>query len=358
MKILEIIPTLESGGAEKFVVELSNEFSNIPNTEIHLLTFYNTSQDIFRGLLSDKVILHTFNKSSGFNFKIFFKLYKLIKELKPDVVHSHINAFNYLPFSIFLQRKVRFFHTIHSDAYKEANKIGRFIRKIAFKCHLCQAIAISDKSQESFISCYNSDLPLIVNGCSYYRKNTTNLISKFRITNTTKVLINVARIVPVKNQAMLLKVCNRLIKEGQDIVILIIGRIGDQTVYNEICHYFDNHRIIHLGEVENPRDYMSQADYYCLSSIYEGLPISLLEAFSVNLIPICTPVGGIVNLIKNGTNGFLTEEVTEDSFYNTLKKALMIDEEKKMAMKSIMKKDFEDYTMKKCAEHYLDLFVK
>lgn len=358
MKILEIIPTLGSGGAEKFVVELSNELAEIPNIEVHLLTFYNRPQDIFREQVSDKVFIHTFNKTTGFSFKIYIKLFKLIKEINPDVVHSHINAFNYLPLSFLFHRKVRFFHTIHSDAYKEAGKPGRFLRKISFKLHLSQAIAISESTQDTFRKCYNMELPIIENGCSIYKKTTKDFILQYKLTDKTQVLVNVARIIGLKNQIMLAKVCSKLIQEGFDIVLLIIGRVIDQSVYSELCNYIDNQRIIYIGEVTNPRDYMFQADLYCLSSIYEGLPISLLEAFSVNCIPVCTPVGGIVTLIQNEKNGFLSEDISEDSFYKTLKKALMIDEREKMTIKSIMKKDFEDYTMKKCAEHYFNLFLK
>lgn len=41
-------------------------------------------------------------------------------------------------------------------------------------------------------------------------------------------------------------------------------------------------------------------DAYALCSSYEGMPISLIEAIGVGCIPVCTPVGGIVDVVHNG----------------------------------------------------------
>ncbi|WP_449440722.1 glycosyltransferase [Pedobacter steynii] len=72
----------------------------------------------------------------------------------------------------------------------------------------------------------------------------------------------------------------------------------------------------------NVVDYLSIADAFCLSSIFEGMPISLIEALSVGCIPICTPVGGISQMIKHGKTGFLSRDVSVDSYCDVLKEAL------------------------------------
>ena len=45
---------------------------------------------------------------------------------------------------------------------------------------------------------------------------------------------------------------------------------------------------------------MSLADYFVLSSDFEGLPLTLIEAMSMGITPICTPAGGVVDVIKDG----------------------------------------------------------
>lgn len=86
--------------------------------------------------------------------------------------------------------------------------------------------------------------------------------------------------------------------------------IGDgplrETVDNEIRrHGLDD--CVHLpGLQEDVRPYLAAMDVYMMSSIFEGLPIALLEAMSMECAPVCTAVGGIPELIDDGKNGLLT----------------------------------------------------
>ena len=71
-----------------------------------------------------------------------------------------------------------------------------------------------------------------------------------------------------------------------------------------------------LGKVTNVSDYLLCADAFVLTSIFEGLPISLLEALSAGVIPVCTPVGGIINIVTKNI-GFLSEDVSKDAYSQT-----------------------------------------
>ena len=76
-------------------------------------------------------------------------------------------------------------------------------------------------------------------------------------------------------------------------------------------------------------------------------------------IPICTPAGGIVNVIRDGDNGFLTNDFTVDSFVDKLTEALLLSEDKR---KQIREKGYQDYvtlySMKTCAKKYEELYRK
>lgn len=88
-----------------------------------------------------------------------------------------------------------------------------------------------------------------------------------------------------------------------------------------------------LGTRNNPRDYMKAADAFCLSSLYEGIPITLIECFSVGTIPICTPVGGMKNMLKYGKNGILSMGVSRQEIEDSLVRFMDILDEGKEAMK-------------------------
>jgi L-malate glycosyltransferase len=85
--------------------------------------------------------------------------------------------------------------------------------------------------------------------------------------------------------------------------------IGDGPLRGEVEAAIERSGIreaIHLpGLQEDVRPFLSAMDVYLMSSIFEGLPIALLEAMSAGCAPVCTAVGGIPEVIRSGENGLL-----------------------------------------------------
>ena len=361
MKIFEIIPQLSTGGAERFVVDLSNELSQ--QNEVFLITFWPIEgvHGFYASQVSDRVKLISLNKKTGLDFSVFYNLYTLIKKHKPDIIHSHVDAILYT--SVFQFFCKGGFHTVHNQADKEAvGCLHRLIRKIAFKTGLIRAITISEESHNSFVSFYKTDACLIKNGrdipCGLkVSHKVMTEFKRFKRTETTKVIVHLAHIDDVKRQLLMAKVASRLFNEGFDFSVIFIGRASDEKYYKELRDSIPSNCFI-LGERKNPLEYLKEAGAYGLCSRYEGLPISLIEALGVGAIPICTPVGGIVNIIKNGQNGFLSSDTTEDSYYVALKSYLTSSEEELRRISSNALESYKPYSMKECAGHYLNLFKR
>lgn len=176
IKILEIIPNLSNGGAERFVCELSNELASRDNIECTVLTLFDIDRQE-PGLIDtlNKEVKHiSIGKKKGFDKNVFFKLYKIIKNGGYNVVHAHIGAIKYIIFASLLLSKVKFIATIHSEAQREAGKnIDRYSRFFMFKTHRCTPVTISDECRNSFENFYGMSVPMIYNGVSPYRKKGT-----------------------------------------------------------------------------------------------------------------------------------------------------------------------------------------
>lgn len=357
MKILEIIPTLDSGGAERFVLDLSNSLYD-NNIDVTILSLYKIDvedNNLLRSI-SNKVRIISLNKKKGLDIRLFFTLLKLINRERPDVVHSHIDAVLYLILPMLFLRQCRYFHTIHNEAHREAYGLARLYRKFIFCFGLCVPVIISKNSLQTFKDLYNRDALLIYNGCTEFEYSTENMVEQYKINAATKVLVNVARISSQKNQLMLVEGCMGLIEMGYDIVLLIIGKKQDEILASQIEKYTGN-RIKLLGECQSPRTFLQFADFFCLSSVYEGLPISLLEAFSVGCVPICTPVGGCVDVIDNGINGFLSDGISKEKYSAKLKMALDMSKEESLLMRQNTIASYKKYSMVNCAREYLQLFL-
>ena len=360
MRIVQIIPQLGQGGAERFVIDLCNEMSR--SHDVTLVVFYDCGdQGFFREELSDRVNFVMIPKRPGMDVGLSFRIMKLIKRVKPDVVHTHLRAIVYTLLSGLAFRKIKFFHTVHSEAEKESGgRVGKIFRNVAFKTNRFVPITISEESRRSFEALYNVRSVLIYNGRPGYdlssiRQSASDEVNGLRPEASAKVIVNVARIEEAKNQVALAKAVEHLNQRGVAIELCILGNPMNQAIYNELVSMGAKH--VHLlGVKTNPRDYMRVADAFCLSSVYEGMPITLIECFSVGAIPLCTPVGGIVNMIRDDENGMLAKGVSQQDIEDLLERFCTIDATSLERMKKASLLSFRHYDMQTCVDRYIRLF--
>ena len=356
MKILEIIPSLNSGGAEKFVVDLTNELSRQNHKCILLTLFGLSSKDIFRTLLSRNVKQDFLNKHLGFDVKCLFNLYKYVYKEKPNVVHAHIGSISYLILPALFYRRCKYFATIHSDAEFEAGKgLHKILRKFLFKCKLVTPITISEESERSFERFYAMSGILIPNGCSEYTFSEPINKDKYR-QNIDFLFVHAGRLNNVKNQICLVRAFDKLLKDGVKARLILLGRKEDEAIYNQISPYFSNN-IIYLGEHKDARAFINISDAFCLTSSWEGMPITIIEAFSVACPAIVTPVGGCINMVEDGVNGFLADDASEDSYYRSLKRFISLSEDERKQMKVNALAAYKNkYSIERTCKDYLKLF--
>ena len=360
MKIIQIIPHLGSGGGERFVVDLSNELAERGH-EVILCTLLTLEGDLgfYVPQVSSRVRLVSLNKGLGLSFAAMWNFAKLVKREMPDVIHSHLNTPPYIALAeLFLCKGV---HTVHNDAQKEASdRINQIARKLLFKLKRSIPVTISAESHRSFVEFYGFDAPLVYNGRNVspnmeVSEGVKQEFKEYRRTENTRCIVQLARFEPQKRIPMMARVATRLSKDGYDFCILNIGIPSNLQEYNEVMHSKPSCQYI-LGQKSNPLEYLKEAGAYALSSSFEGLPISLIEALGVGAIPICTPAGGIVDLVENGVNGILASDLEEESFYEAMKRYLSMTEVELEQMRQKAQQSYEPYSMTKCAGEYINLY--
>lgn len=359
MRIVHICRNLGTGGIEAVVCSLSNEM--VKKHDVTVCTIVKPSpEDKFYKELLPTVHRETIGRvGKGKPLYEMVKIAKFIKEGHYDIVHIH-GFFYYFALSVLLfHRKIVFCYTVHSDAFYENNpwdkRILRF-KRFCFRKRWINPISISPAVQISFSKLYQCHSHMIFDGvtCPTPSRGKT-IIDDYRFNNKTKVFIHAARICPEKNQLLLCRVFDRLIKEGEDVVLLIAGPIHHRDIYDNFRRYFSN-RISYIGDRPDIPTLLCSADGMCLTSSYEGLSMILLESISAGCIPICTAVGGVVNVIEDGVEGFLAHEITEESFYQAVKRCVNLSEEERLVMKNNCLKRAELFTASRSANEYLDFY--
>lgn len=358
MKILEIIQSLASGGAERLVVDLCNELSKSEDVTLLLL---KDAEHYYQPQLSEKVKVVRANIPVGFSFSQMWTCVKLIRQINPDVVHVHSHArYNILLANILLRKRYRFYMTIHSDVELHYSKgmSGLQVRLSGF-VGKCKFITISDINFQQFCRCHpRLKQKKILNGREFpaLSDKYTEVVEemrKYKTNDETKIFIHVARFHPCKNQLLLVNAFNELIHSAENVALVVIGANYDSPEGKRLQE-ISNNRIHFLGTKTNVYDYLACADAFCLSSDYEGMPMSLIEAMLSGLPMISTPVCGALDVITNGENGFVSRSHSLEDYKNAIKSFLNKYEEVSSFAK--LNKDKCHYTISNCAKEYVEWF--
>lgn len=364
MKIVQLVYSLCLGGAEKFVVDLSNQLAE-DGHEVTICMLLKADSDDDRLLynkqfVSPKVKFKSLGFLRGFSLDKSYKVIRYMMSIKPDIIHCHLNVIPYLYGLHLFDNKIKIYHTLHSIAQKTVQKgLQVRINRSFYKSGIITPVTISKECYDSYKNLYSlSNAIMIQNGrsrmpYSCHVEDVRNEIERMKSSDCSeRVFIHVARFNPLKNQDLLVAAFNKLHKHGVKFTLLVIGDGFDceeaQCLINSACP-----SIHFLGPKNNVQDYLKYSDAFCLISSYEGLPISLLEALSEGVTPICTNVGGIKDVLTEGVTGYLSESVTVDAFCDAINRFI----ERPLNSQSLIKYYEDNFSMKKCASEYESVFM-
>lgn len=346
MKIIQVISSLGKGGAERLVVDLCNKFSTEKDVEI-VLCVYNekNNEPTFKNELLKSVKYINLNKQNKSSLLFQIDVFRFLLKEKPDVVNSHLSgAVIYLYIPLLFLRKILFFHTVHNLAVEETTTpYLQKIRKVIYKTKKLTPISISKITKLSHSKLYNIDSELIYNGVNKTSStgefdSVVTEVNRLKDNTDTKVFLSIGRINAPRNQknyALLLSVFEKLKLNNINAILLIIGADNSEntSTLNELLKIKPTN-VYFLGTKNNISDYMLNANYYCLSSTFEGLPITIIEALEKGLPVLSTNVGGISEMITDNENGLLVNNFEIETYYQKVLELLSWNETKILNIKN------------------------
>lgn len=314
--IVHVLYRLDTGGMERIVVSLINATCDRYRHAVIALTGFG----ILRGEIEEAVTAClSLEKKPGKDWLCYWRFWHALRALKPDMVQTYNLGTLDLAVVVKLAGVQRLVHAEHgrdaSDPEGENPKYLRLRRWIAPL--IDRYVAVSPDLQHwltnrarirpskvvyipNGIDAAAFSLPRV--GCALRQR-----MGDFAPPGT--VLIgNVARLDKVKDQAGLISAFKLLREEaGQADCRLIIAGEGPQR------HELER-QIVQLGLVETVRllgtrddvaELLTECDLVVLSSIAEGMPVTLLEAMAARLPVVATNVGGVASVVEAGTTGTL-----------------------------------------------------
>lgn len=261
------------------------------------------------------------------------QLYKSIKKVKPDVVFAsamHINQRLLListlfPKTNFIVRNDNYLYTL--PAYK------KYILSITYKL-ADKIIAQTEEMEEELIKTGlpTSKVITLHNPLNAERiLEASNEESPFPQDGKIK-FVGVGRLADQKGYDILIKAFKNVHDVKPLSTLYIVGDTNYQNgeIYTKLQSMIDSlgikDSVVFVGFDSNPYKYIKNADVYVLSSRYEGLPNTLIEAQFIGTSCAavrCIPI--IERIIKDGYNGYLAESQNSQSLSEAMLKALSLD---------------------------------
>lgn len=342
-KILIRIGSLRHGGAEKVLVTF---LKNLPKDKYEidlLLNLYSGKYlaevpDWINVLYLNKGEMITTNRIQDIPKKAYRVLYqnllkkfpkilysKILKNKKYDVEFAAIHGMrdDILDSPIKSSKKIVWIHNdlrkteFHNYTDQEIRKFFGFDKIMVISEHIqkdFENLAQNEVEKSKIVRIYN---PL----------DTEEILIKSqepRIKNQDQqpTFVSVGTVFPQKGFDRLLKVHKKLLDEGFKHRIQIIGDGYDfENIKNLKTELGVNETAEMLGFTDNPYPYVKAADFYILSSRYEGFPTVLFEAITLKKNIIATDVSGVQEMLENGNLGLIVEN-SEEGIYEGMKKAL------------------------------------
>jgi len=319
INILHIVLSLNIGGLETFVIDLVRKGSNATKGNVVCLESL--------GLLGesiDDIVIFSLGKTPGIQLECIAKIRTIIERYNIDLIHTHNEGAHFYGAIAGFFSRVPVVHTRHGihDPGDIKLKMLEWFSSLLSKKVIGVSRDISNLYIEK-IKIPRSKVTTILNGVDHElfvnRAGNRELIFKTGSLSEVILIGIVARLALVKDHKTLFAAC-RIVAESHKNFRLVV--IGDGPEMDNLMEFSQQQGlseiIIFTGARRDITDLLNCLDVFALSSLSEGVSMTLLEAMACELPVVATHVGGNPEVVVDGETGFLVPPANPTAFAEKL----------------------------------------
>lgn len=299
MKVLHIVDSLNVGGRERMAVNITNALNDAGVNTI--LCISRTSGCLSKFISNEKIIV--LNRKKTFDIIAIFRLISYVKKNKIDIIHAHDASF-FLGIILKAVTRVKLIWHDHFGLSEMLANRPSLILKISSKLfdHTVVVNSLLYDWSKNILKTNSKKLTLLNN----FATLTNEELSKPLPGRNKISIVCVANFRPQKDHLNLLKAFHKV--DRNDLDLYLIGSGENDEYYLSLKKYISDNKlenVYFLGVRTDISAILKKCQIGIISSLSEGLPVSILEYGLAGLSVICTNVGQCNKVISSRINGIL-----------------------------------------------------
>lgn len=274
----------------------------------------DNSQPVIKNDLLIKEYKVSLDRKISFkDFLCLFQILRIIKNERPDIIHCHSAKAGLLGRLVGALCGVKTFYTPHAFSFLSSQnilkrKIFIFLEKVTKFRTILLACSNSEAKLARDIIGYNKDF---IKTWSNSVPDVAKTLIRSEIDIKTPCVSTIGRPSFQKNSIFLLKIFEKIIKQKPNIKLYILGVGHYSPNLEEVKNFIDNKGLsdniilIPWLSQSDIHQYILKSDFYVSTSLYEGLPLGIIEALSLSKPIVASKVYGNVDCVIDNKNGYL-----------------------------------------------------
>lgn len=309
------IGALREGGAERVISILTRRFAEM-GSDITILLYYD--DEPFYEIAPDVKLVSVMRETKSRSYLTNLMWIRRFFRERADVVVSFLAPFNMLAAVANLGNRVPLIVADRNDPrHIPSNPVIRAARNVLY--HFAQGVTVQTTHNQAYFSAaIQKKSKVIFNPIDLGEKAGMALRSEKK-----KTIVSMGRLMPQKNQQMLLEAFARLHPEFPEYQLIIYGEGPRREELLEKAKELGVSGHFSLpGNLKDVHDRIADASCFVLCSHYEGMPNALIEAMCLGLPVVSTDVSGASDLIRNGENGLIVPCSDADALTEAIRRMI------------------------------------